>query len=359
MTMLIDFTSLRYDENTKLIVVDGPPAAGKTKLCEKLAEEFGLLYMPPPSHDQMYINPYGFDMRSLDVKLPSAARSCDLKRFLTDPTNKQVPTFQLQYLYMRYEQYLNALVHVLATGQGVILNRSVYSDVAFVTAMYNAGYISKAVFTELEEMKNRVMYHLLRPHLVIYLDVPPEITMNNIKRKAVREEVDSKVLNENYLADLDTVTKEKVLSPLTTHSEIMIYDWSKEGNPLDIIHDIENADLEEDADREKFQDWVFIDAEAMLIRLCLFHEKETLFYEMTQTLSHNIAPELRITAEEAEKEEEVLDKVQSEKYEYGYNPELGDKYSLRKKFRNFKLSLFRRTPLDFVNCKLFDHKVYT
>ncbi|XP_017893110.1 NADH dehydrogenase [ubiquinone] 1 alpha subcomplex subunit 10, mitochondrial [Ceratina calcarata] len=356
-TMFTDPTSFRYDENTKLIIVDGPPAAGKTKLCEKLAEEFGLLYMPPPTHDQMFVNPYGFDLRSLDPKLPAGCKSCDLNRFLTDPTNKQVPIFQMTYLYMRLEQYMNALVHILASGQGVVLNRSAFSDVAFVDAMYNAGYLSKAVVDELEEMKRRCMYHLLRPHLVIYLDVPPEVTIDNVKRRAIREEVNSKVINTNYLSDLDRVMKEKVLSSLTSTSEVLIYDWSKDGNPLDIVHDIEHTDLEEVPDREKFQDWIFIDAETMIMRLCLFHEKETIFNEMNAPMD-KMATELYTTAEDDEIEHKVMEGVVSEKYEYGWNPELGDKYSWRKKFRIFKLSLFRRTPLDFVNCKFFDYKAY-
>lgn len=355
--MFTDFTSLRYDENTKLIVVDGPPASGKTKICEKIAEEFGLLYMPPPTHDQMYVNPYGFDLRSLDPKMPDSCKTCDLNRFLADPTNKQVATFQMNYMFIRFEQYMNALVHVLATGQGVVLNRSIFSDTAFTESMYNAGYISKGALIGLDNIRQSI-YHLFRPHLIIYLDIPPEITINNIKRRAIREEVNSKVLNTNYLADLDRVMKERVLSSLTTHSEIMIYDWSKEGNLDDIVHDIEHVDLEENPDGEKFQDWIFTDSEAMLVRLCLFHDKHKIFQEMQRCTTEKLSPELFISADDCEKQDQLMEEVVEEKYEYGWNPQMGDKYPLRKKMRNFKLSLFRRTPLDFVNCKFFDYKMY-
>lgn len=38
---------------------------------------------------------------------------------------------------------MDALAHVFSTGQGVVLDRCVYSDFVFLEAMYSHGYISK------------------------------------------------------------------------------------------------------------------------------------------------------------------------------------------------------------------------
>lgn len=46
-------------------------------------------------------------------------------------------------IFCRYNQYIDALAHVLSTGQGVVLDRCVYSDFVFLEAMFSQGYISK------------------------------------------------------------------------------------------------------------------------------------------------------------------------------------------------------------------------
>lgn len=45
--------------------------------------------------------------------------------------------------YFRLSQYIDALAHLLSTGQGVILDRSVYSDFVFTEAMFSQGYLSQ------------------------------------------------------------------------------------------------------------------------------------------------------------------------------------------------------------------------
>lgn len=175
--MTFDPTTLRFDENTKLIVVDGPPAVGKSKLCEQIAKEFGLLYMPPPVFDEMYINYYGFDVRSLNPKLKDEWRMRDLTDFLRDPNHEGTARIQHAIFIMRIEQYMNALVHILATGQGVVLNRSIYTEAGYMHAMYNSGYLSKKAVNEFEMMRKNTFHLLMRPHLVIYLDATPETVL--------------------------------------------------------------------------------------------------------------------------------------------------------------------------------------
>lgn len=45
----LDKTTKRLDENSKVIVVEGPIAAGKSKFAKELADELEMLYLPEVS----------------------------------------------------------------------------------------------------------------------------------------------------------------------------------------------------------------------------------------------------------------------------------------------------------------------
>lgn len=46
---LFDSTPSRLDENSKLILVEGPPTAGKGALAKELAKELDMVYFPAPT----------------------------------------------------------------------------------------------------------------------------------------------------------------------------------------------------------------------------------------------------------------------------------------------------------------------
>ncbi|KOC67947.1 NADH dehydrogenase [ubiquinone] 1 alpha subcomplex subunit 10, mitochondrial [Habropoda laboriosa] len=348
-SLISDPLVYKYDESSKLIVVDGLPAIGKTKFCEKLAEEFGLLYMPPPTHDQIYINCYGYDFRELDSKLPSNAQSYDLKRFLKNPNHPQVPQFQLFYMLMRFEQYINAIIHILATGQGVILNRSIYSDVSFTDAMYNAGYLNKVVIQNFEIMKQHSLHNLLRPHLVIYFDALPDAVQKNIKKRGNMDEVNSKVFTTKYLSDMDKAYKEKSLTWLSKHTHILMYDWSTEGNYLDVFSDIENLDLQEDPEKNMLSDWIFENIDHVHSYMLKYQNKVNMLAHMMLPKPKMVfCEELWMNAYDNEKYSDLLDTIECEKYLPEYHPAYGDKV-LFKSINSFKYSACRRTPRDLIN----------
>ncbi len=114
---LYDHVYTRFDENTKLIVIEGPVGSGKHKLAKQLAEEFDMKYMGDITTDVMYINDYGFDMRNLDPKLPETAQSFDEKRFLREPNHFLSAGFHFTKYRLRYAHYFDALAHVMNTGK--------------------------------------------------------------------------------------------------------------------------------------------------------------------------------------------------------------------------------------------------
>ncbi|XP_054009728.1 NADH dehydrogenase [ubiquinone] 1 alpha subcomplex subunit 10, mitochondrial [Hylaeus anthracinus] len=345
--VIFDPVLYRYDGNTKLIVVDGPPAIGKAKFCEKLADEFGLLYMPAPTHDEFYINHYGVDLRELDPKLPFLCKSYDVPRYLENPNDKRVARFQMVYLHMRTEQYINALLHLLSTGQGVVLNRSVYSDSVFAEVMKNFGYISEHVYAHYTRISTIAKNYFLRPHLIIYLDVAPEIVKEKIKQKGIPYEVNSKVLTTKYLTDLENVYKEKYLKKMADHSHLLIYDWSKEGDLTSVVEDIEELDLA-NYEQNKMSDWVFNEPDEIIkLRYQYGQDRYTIFRDMVQFNEPDFPSELIWTPEEVIAMDEALENSTSEKFLPGFIEKLGDKVLW--KSDKYEYPSYRRTPRDFVN----------
>ena len=344
----IDPMTYRFDENTRIVVVDGLPAIGKSKLCDQLAKEFGLLYMPAPTHEQYYINQYGFDTRQLDPQLPYLAQSYDLERFHQNPTDKRVAFFQLLYFLMRFEQYTNALLHLLSTGQGVILDRSVYSNFVFATAMLNAGYINKDTLNVITHMTNKGMQYLLKPHLVIYLDMPLELVKGKIKQRGIPYEVNSKAFTPSYIADLERIYKDRYLKELSHSSNLLIYDWSKEGDLEDVVEDVEALDFDGGMDG-KLSDWTFASiSDIVSYRRTYDEEMFKLYNELYRDDERvNWPRELYLTAEEQETTDKVFDNCASEAYAQGFNPYVGDKVFFKP--TGYISNPIRRTPRDFEN----------
>lgn len=149
-------------------------AAGKTQFAKELATELEMRYMPEVTMDMLYVNSYGYDLRQLDPKMPPTMKSYDINNFLKDPNHRLSACFQLRMYMMRFSQYIDALAHVLSTGQGCVLDRSVYSDCVFVEAMAASKFISRQALSYYYEVRQNSITELFKPHLVIYLDVPVE-----------------------------------------------------------------------------------------------------------------------------------------------------------------------------------------
>lgn len=253
---IFDKTTWRFDENSKIIVVDGPIAAGKTEFCKVLADELEMKFMPQPTMDRVYINSYGYDMRQLNPKLPPNCRSFENKDYLTNPKHSRVASFQFCMFEMRYADYVDALAHLLSTGQGVVLERSVFSDFVFLENMAKCGYISKNVRAYYHQIQYHVMPDLMKPHLVIYLDVPVAEVKNRIKKRNIDYEVNSKVLTDEYLTGMESIYKQQYLKDISTHAELLVYDWSNHGEVEVVVEDIERIDFERfEKHDSKLKDW--------------------------------------------------------------------------------------------------------
>ncbi|XP_013783567.1 NADH dehydrogenase [ubiquinone] 1 alpha subcomplex subunit 10, mitochondrial-like [Limulus polyphemus] len=331
-----DDTLSRFDENTKVVVVDGNIAAGKTTFAEELAKQLDMHFVPEADMDMRYINDYGFDMRTLDPLLPASCKSCDVKTFYENPSNENVPEFQFQMYKLRYEQYIDALAHLLQTGQGVVMDRSVYSDFVFLEAMVKFGYISKPARNLYYEIKNNTIGELLRPHLVIYLDVPVNILMDRIMKRNLPHEINSKVLTKEYLETLDHYYKQEYLKQISKHAELLIYDWSNYGDVEVVVEDIERIDFDRFEKHDpKLKDWRIDDRWEWNGLRRTFSNMKYKLMSLFGIPNLNV-PELLISAEDYKKYIDVMENAPGNKYAKGFNKDMGDKGILFKMFLNYR-----------------------
>ncbi|GIX75419.1 NADH dehydrogenase 1 alpha subcomplex subunit 10, mitochondrial [Caerostris extrusa] len=214
-----DLTTSRFDENTKLIVVDGNIGAGKSTFAKELAEAFDMRYFPEPTLEPTYITPYGYDLRKLDPIAPPSFKICDLDTFLRNPHDPNVAKFQFSMYMRRLETYIDTLAHLLNTGQGVVMERSVYGDFVFFEAMFKAGYLSQRVKDLYYDINQVTLEELMRPHLIIYLDASPDVLLERIKKRNNPIEVNSPVLTKEYLESIEYFYKQKYLKGFSVPGE--------------------------------------------------------------------------------------------------------------------------------------------
>ena len=50
---------------------------------------------------------------------------------------------QMEFYKLRYHQYAEACLHLLSTGQGVVLDRSIFSDHVFAETLRDHGLMSR------------------------------------------------------------------------------------------------------------------------------------------------------------------------------------------------------------------------
>lgn len=339
LTSLYDKTTSRLDENSKIIVVEGPVASGKSKFAKEVAKSFGMLYLPEANLDMNYINSYGYDLRKLDSLLAPDCRSFDIMDFLRNPKHKLAARMQIQQYIVRLSQYVDALAHVLSTGQGVVLDRCVYSDFVFAESMFKHGFLSKPAKTKYYEYRDNTLPELMRPHLVIYLDVPVPKVLDNIKKRNINYEVNSPVLNEKYLTTMEQNYKQNYLKEISQHAEMLVYDWSVEGDMEIVVEDIEGIDFNRyDTYDAKLKDWDKRSEEEWNISRNYYADKKDVVMSFCAIPCLEV-PELVVDAMDADQFHKVMNSAPGEEYTQGYNESMGDKGIL------FKTSVVKRETL--------------
>ncbi|XP_065317073.1 NADH dehydrogenase [ubiquinone] 1 alpha subcomplex subunit 10, mitochondrial-like isoform X2 [Gordionus sp. m RMFG-2023] len=279
---IFDGTLKRWDENSKLIVVDGNIGSGKSEFAHNLAKAMGMKFYKKVSLDMLYIDEYGFDQRVLNTFLLTPRKNSiftplpgqsypdfrdvaalDLPDFYADPGHKPSSAkLRFKIMFLKCMQYLDALEHLYNTGQGCVIDSSFFSDFVELEAMFQRDYLSIDARNHMFHERGELLMNPVKlnyPHLVIYLDVSPEICLERIKTRNIPYEVNSSVFkNTDYLKAMDEAFKKFYFADMEQYSEVVVYDWSKFGAIDWVMDDISKLDLEFHLENVyRMKDWYY------------------------------------------------------------------------------------------------------
>ncbi|KAM6979004.1 NADH dehydrogenase [ubiquinone] 1 alpha subcomplex subunit 10, mitochondrial isoform 2-T2 [Tautogolabrus adspersus] len=303
-------TTPRLSQYSKIITVDGNLASGKGALAQKLADKLGMHYMPEP--DTFYLDKMTEEKEQLPVDFNGM---CSLEKFYTDPKAADGNSYRLQsWMYiMRLLQYSDAIEHLLTTGQGVILERSPFSDMVFLEAMFKEGYIRKECVQHYNEIKHISVCEFLPPHLAIYIDQPAEEVQKKLKQsdKAFLQNVPL-----SYLKSIEDSYKKSFLPSISETSELLAYDATQ-------AQDVER--VAEDIEYLKFEKGPWLEQDDVT-----YHHMRMLVEDKQRvaTLTHipKFLPEITIGAHEYDEKYTAYRALPGKRYAPGYNEDVGDKY---------------------------------
>ncbi|XP_077282997.1 NADH dehydrogenase (ubiquinone) subunit ND-42 [Arctopsyche grandis] len=320
----MDRTSARLAHpNAKVICVEGSVASGKTAVAKKLAEEFDLKHFPELNMDVVYIDRYGRNQRDLDHLAPDSCRTYDHVKFCTNPFHPTASSYQLNMMIIRFMQYVDALAHMLNSGQGVVLERSPFSDFVFIEAMNKCGFASDGAKSVYNDQRKNSITELLRPHLVLYLDVPVNVIQDRIKARNYPHEQNSKALTDEYLTALEMAYKTKYLKDIGVHSELLVYDWTEPGDMDIVVEDMERIDFDKYTHHDKkLSDWNFINDQDMSDHRLYFTNDRQQFLTFFCVPRFDV-PEMIIPGEDVVEMERILGERPGQ-YAYGFNADMGD-----------------------------------
>ncbi|XP_041663714.1 NADH dehydrogenase [ubiquinone] 1 alpha subcomplex subunit 10, mitochondrial [Cheilinus undulatus] len=300
----------RLSQYSKIITVDGNLASGKGALAQKLADRLGMLYMPEP--DTFYMDKMTGEKEPLPVDFNGM---CSLEKFYTDPKAADGNSYRLQnWMYiMRLLQYSDAIEHLLTTGQGVILERSPFSDMVFMEAMFKEGYIRKECVHHYNEIKNISICEFLPPHIAIYIDLPAEEVQKKLKQsgKSYLQNVPL-----SYLKSIEDSYKKSFLPQITKATEVLAYDATQAQDVEKVVEDIEYL---------KFEKGPWLEQDDVT-----FHHMRMLVEDKQRvaTLTHipMFLPEITIGAHDYDEKYFAYRALPGKRYASGYNEDVGDKY---------------------------------
>lgn len=200
----------------KLIIIEGNISAGKSVLCSQLGKRLNCRTFIEPSLE----NPY-------------------LERFYADK-KKWALTMQLYLLRIRFVTYVEALRLLFQEAdvnkqdyKGVILDRSIFSDVVFAEQNFSDGNISKEGMQYYWKVRDHMMEGLPYPDLCVYLDVDPDICLYRINK--VRQRECESGISIEYLRGLQDKYQNLLKDLEKNKTKVICLNWNNFGDTDEIV----------------------------------------------------------------------------------------------------------------------------
>ncbi|NWW30050.1 NDUAA dehydrogenase, partial [Panurus biarmicus] len=198
-------------------------------------------------------------------------------------------------------------------GQGVVLERSPYSDFVFLDAMFKQGYIHKRCLDHYKEVKEISISELLPPHLVIYVDMPVPEVQKKIQEKGKPYE---KKVSPSYLQSIEDAYKRTFLPEISESSEVLQYTATAAEDVEKVIEDIEYL---------KFDKGPWLEQDDVSFHHLRLHVQDKTGVLDSVTIPRFV-PEITIGGSEYDKIYYEYRALPGRKYKPGYNADVGDKW---------------------------------
>ncbi|XP_004868482.2 NADH dehydrogenase [ubiquinone] 1 alpha subcomplex subunit 10, mitochondrial isoform X2 [Heterocephalus glaber] len=305
-----DKASKKLTKDSKVITVDGNICSGKGRVAKTIAESLGLKHFPEAGIH--YAASVTGDGKPLDEEFTG---SCSLEKFYDNPQSNDGNSYRLQsWLYAsRLLQYSDALEHLLSTGQGVVLERSIYSDFVFLEAMYNQGYIRKQCVNHYNEVKKLTIPEYLPPHVVVYIDMSVPEIQEQIQKKGDPHEMK---IPSAYLQDIEDAYKKTFLREMSEKSEVLVYSAREIQDTEKVVEDIEYLKMDKGP-------WPKQDDRTL-------HNLQMLIQDKRQVLNFTsipvYLPEITVGAHQSDRVYRKFRELPGRMYAPGYNADVGDKW---------------------------------
>ena len=126
-TSCLDFTSTRLNENSRLILVDGPPGVGKSAFVDEMAAHFKLRACHGYQPKDWYME-NGLDKREMNDYIQNPKfKVLDVDTFYREPVpDLRFGAKQMQIFLQRWNMYADSLYHLLSTGISFLSSVLVY-----------------------------------------------------------------------------------------------------------------------------------------------------------------------------------------------------------------------------------------
>lgn len=199
-----------------LIIVEGNIGAGKSSITKELASAINAKAVYEP----VDANPYLGDFYK----------------------NQKRWALEMQYWLMarRFEMHEEAILHIMKTGQAVVMDRSIYGDSVFAKKNWQDDNIDDRGYKAYLQHRRLYINRLLTPNITLYLDVLPETChhrIHNLRKRSVEAGVPLE-----YLKGLDKCYHELLMELEERGSDVYRIPWEKFGDIDEILKKLETTE---------------------------------------------------------------------------------------------------------------------
>jgi deoxyadenosine kinase len=137
------------------IGIAGMIGAGKSTLARALGEHLDVDVYYEPVGDNVYLQDFYRD------------------------TARYAFAMQIYLLNRRFQQHQE----IIWRGRPAVQDRTIYEDAVFAKMLADQGYMDQRDYETYLGLFRHMSNFMCRPHVIIYLDVPPEVSRERISRR--------------------------------------------------------------------------------------------------------------------------------------------------------------------------------